>query len=36
MDDQDPALALAKKTFLITMLGIALYAGTVFGFILFR
>ena len=35
MNDPDPALDLAKKTFLITMLGIALYVGTVFGWVLF-
>jgi hypothetical protein len=35
MNDPDPALDLAKKTFLATMLGIVLYVGTVFGWILF-
>jgi hypothetical protein len=35
MNDPDPALDLAKKVFLLTMVGIALYVGTVFAWILF-
>ncbi len=34
MADQDPANELAKKTFLLTMVGAAIYIGVVFAFIL--
>ncbi len=35
MTDKDPALDLARKTFALTMFGIALYVGAVFGWVLF-
>jgi len=36
MSQQQDAQAVARKVFLYTMLGTALYVGVVFAFILFR